>query len=403
MNETPDVNILRRDLEKHRRVAAAIRQSVFSSPDPSGNEELLQRLSDEETKLEALEKQLQEASATAESAAKPPAESAPIGRFLGKDTTGLTVKATMNMQPVPTGIYNLLDPETDPLITVLVANDSRDIKRVCVKVHLERLSAQAVKSVELKYKEKIELKLLPTLLADRAKTVTEIQRVNLHVLAEDLDGRIECHDTYPVVCLSRTSSFNSVRGPKGETVDLSHYYGAWVTPHDEEVQQLIRKAADLLPGRQISGYQGDPDSVPVLVAALFQALKDAGITYINSVIDYGYGPGQSTQWTRLPRESLAGRAANCIDGTVLFASLLEGCSLNPAIVLVPGHAFVGWETWDGSEDWRYLETTMIGHAEFEAACQSGQKLFEQTSKYGRDRMKVHPLTELRRRGIYPME
>src|SRR3954453_21654250 len=126
MNENIAVNISIHGLEKQRRVAVAIRQRVFSSPGPSGNEELLQRLSDEETKLEALEKQLQEASATAESAAKPLAESAPIGRFLGKDTTGLTVKATMNMQPVPTGIYNLLDPETDPLITVLVANDSRD-------------------------------------------------------------------------------------------------------------------------------------------------------------------------------------------------------------------------------------------------------------------------------------
>lgn len=181
MNETPDVNILRRELEKRRRVAAAIRQSVFSSPDLSGNDDLLRRLAAEEMAVEALEQQIQEASARSESDAKPPAESAQIGRFLRKDTTGLTVQATMNMQPVPTGIYNLLDPQTDPLLTILIANDSRDTKRVCVKVRLEGLSAQAVRSVELKYKEKIELKLLPTLLADRAKTITEIQRVNLHV------------------------------------------------------------------------------------------------------------------------------------------------------------------------------------------------------------------------------
>ena len=46
----------------------------------------------------------------------------------------------------------------------------------------------------------------------------------------------------------------------------------------------------------------------------------------------------------LPRESLADKEANCINGTVLFASLLEGISMSPAIVLVPGHAFLAWET-----------------------------------------------------------
>ena len=51
------------------------------------------------------------------------------------------------------------------------------------------------------------------------------------------------------------------------------------------------------------------------------ALNEAGLTYITTVIDYGAPAGQSTQRTRMPREALAGRAANCIDGTVQFASL----------------------------------------------------------------------------------
>jgi hypothetical protein len=83
------------------------------------------------------------------------------------------------------------------------------------------------------------------------------------------------------------------------------------------------------------------------VGALYQALKEAGLTYINSVIDYGAAACQATQRTRLPRESLATNSANCIDGTVLMASLLEGASLNAALVLIPGHAFVGWQSWDG--------------------------------------------------------
>jgi hypothetical protein len=155
--------------------------------------------------------------------------------------------------------------------------------------------------------------------------------------------------------------------------------------------------------RQICGYQDDPESVTLQVEAIYWALKEAGITYINSVIDYGAPPGQAIQRTRLPRESLAGRAANCIDGTVLFASLLEGASLNPAIVLIPGHALVGWESWDGSDEWSFLETTMIGSHDFEAACRSGQKQYGEAQTYGRTRLITHKLPELRARGIWPME
>src|SRR5262245_9868220 len=111
--------------------------------------------------------------------------------------------------------------------------------------------------------------------------------------------------------------------------------------------------------------------------SFYQALREAGIVYVNSVTDYGAAAGQVTQRTRLPRESLAGRGANCIDGTVLMASLLEGACLNAALVFVPGHAFVGWEVWPESDEWRYLETTMIGTHKFEAACASGQRQFKQ--------------------------
>ena len=95
--------------------------------------------------------------------------------------------------------------------------------------------------------------------------------------------------------------------------------------------------------------------------------------------------------------------ANCIDGAVLFASLLEGSSLNAALVLVPGHAFVAWEAWEGSDDWRFLETTMIGGHDFEAACLSGERQHEQAKLFDSARLVMHRLGDLRARGIWPME
>jgi hypothetical protein len=308
------------------------------------------------------------------------------------------------MHPVPTSIYNLLNPDVDPLLTVVVTNESREPRRVCVKAFIEGLSAQSVRTVEIEPRKNVTLPMLPTLLPDRAKAISEIQRATLHVIVEDLDGRPESYDTYSVVCLSRNSSFNAIRHPDtGAYVDLSKYYGAWVTPYDERVQQVIRNAADRLPTRQFWGYQGDQDSVNAQVRALFETLAAMGVAYINSVIDYGALPGQSTQRTRLPRESLELRSANCIDGTVLFASLLEGASLNAAIVIVPGHAFVGWETWNNSNEWHYLETTMIGTSHFVDACRSGERQFELAKQYRPERLVVHKLRALRCSGIWPIE
>jgi hypothetical protein len=261
------------------------------------------------------------------------------------------------MQPLPTGIYHLLDPEKDPLLTVTVTNKARQPRRIRVTSFLEGLSAQAVKTLELgRSEEQATFPMHPTLLPERARLVTEVQWATLHVVVDILGNTkedrtlektsfpvlCECHNTFPVLCLARSSSFISVRNPQtGAAVDLTKYYGAWVTPYVESVQDRIRHAASLTPTRQLWGYQGKLDSIASQVEALYRSLKEAGLTYVNSVIDYCAGPGQITQRTRLPRESLAQKSANCIDGTVLMASLLEGASLNLALVLVPGHAFLG--------------------------------------------------------------
>jgi hypothetical protein len=110
--------------------------------------------------------------------------------------------------------------------------------------------------------------------------------------------------------------------------------------------------------------------------------------------------GAANQRVRLPRESLQDGEANCIDGTLLFASLLEAASLSPAIVLVPGHAFIAWETWKQKDEWRFLETTMIGKATFEEACHSAEAMAKRYRTEAEQmknplRLRLRPLQSLR--------
>lgn len=119
----------------------------------------------------------------------------------------------------------------------------------------------------------------------------------------------------------------------------------------------------------------DKDWIYVQTKAIYDALKnDYKISYVNSSISYPNG----TQKIRLPTDALSLGSANCIDGTVLFASALENISLEPIICLIPGHAFVGWKRWTGAiGKYEFLETTMIGSSTYEEAYKKGLAEFTQ--------------------------
>jgi hypothetical protein len=398
---------LNRQIEEQSRLVRGLTAALHAGGEP--DESLWRQLVEAKRTLVELQRPVQESGST-----RPPdAAGKPKGNVLGVGTTQLRVVTTIQLEPIPTGIYHHLDPRTDPLLTVTVQNESFEPRRVCVTAYIEGLSARAVKTVELGKLDKKgqTIPLLPSLIPEQARRITEVQRGTLQVEVVDLDNKVESQDSHSVVLLARTSSFNSVIDPvTGRMRDLTKYYAAWVTPHVEPVQALVRKAADKVPDRRIWGYQGrpDPEATAEQVRALFETLKVAGIVYVDSVIDFGAGPCQTTQRTRLPRESLRHRSANCIDGTVLFASLLESASLHAAIVLVPGHAFVAWETWRGTDDWDYLETTMIGSHDFEAARQRARSLYqkfaaEDLSSDDSPIPRVLKLNDLRAQRIWPME
>jgi hypothetical protein len=348
-----------------------------------------------------------------------------IGNLLGPATTGLEVTTEICLDPIPTGFYQLLDPHRDPLLRVTIKNSSHTPRRVGVTAYLDGLSAKARKTVEVKAEE-VTLPLLPTLRTDRAARIGEAQRATLHVEVQifgnpddEGTGRIweslvESQDSYVVTLLSRNSSCIAGFDPStGDRKWLTQYFGAWVTPHIEPVQKLLRDAVDVHPDKHIAGYQGkpDPEATARQVQSIFAAVKQIGIRYVNSLLDFGAGPLMFTQRTRLPRESIRDSSANCIDGTVLFASLLEAASLQPALVFVPGHAFLAWQTWAGRDEWDYLETTMVGTQDFDTARAKGRELhrywFEgdgSTSPLaGAMPAHIHTLSDLRRHGVLPME
>ena len=322
------------------------------------------------------------------------------GERMGADTTGLEAQVAVRMENVPTSMATVLIGRGEPLVTVTVTNSRDKRARVAVRCRIEAFSATAIQSQEIGRDQTATYNLFPPLLPDRVRQLHEVTIAALHVEVRDLDdGRVESEATYPVHLLPPTTAVLWQRDPStGDESDLTRLLAAWVTPNAPEVLDFLRTCADFSQLKAMLGYQTSADNIVEHVRAIYNALKAAKIVYINSPLAFGSVPGQFVQRVRLPRESLAHRSANCIDGTVLMASLLEATGLRPGIVLVPGHAYLAFRAERRSPQWKYVETTMIGTSAFDDACKTAE-----AAAAGAAQLTVVDVAVERAAGVLPLE
>ncbi len=304
------------------------------------------------------------------------------------ETVPPTVTVALLTEIVPTATCHQLDAQRFPLVKVGLDNAHAGGADIALRVtaHIEDYSDRAVESLRVPQGKQRQVGLLPLLKPAAVETLREMRPATLHVtIAQTAPAERVLYDqTHRIRLHARDTALLALRAPDGSITDRSDYLAAWVTPRHPEIEKLLRQAVEHHPDRQFVGYQGaqtlaqGADVVRAQARAIFEALKqDANVVYVNSPLNMGREAGQVTQRVRLPVESLAaGGSANCIDGTVLFASLLELASITPLLILVPGHAFVGWRIWQGVDQYEFLETTMIGSDTFAAAQQAGRRRYE---------------------------
>jgi hypothetical protein len=297
---------------------------------------------------------------------------------------------------VPTAFCHNLTAKDFPLVQISIDNSDKSspVAQIYATARIEGFSDMTVSSVQVPAGERSEMSLLPLLQFEPVRTLNEIRPATLHVQVRQFGQGAELwlHDqTYPIKLHAHDTALLGIRTPEGRIIDLTDYLVAFVTPHAPEVEDLLRRAADYHPRHQIPGYQGATDLdearriVREQIQAIYTALKrDAGLLYINSPLNFGKQEGQITQRVRLPATSLHEdrSRANCIDGAVLYASLLELATLEPLIVIVPGHAFIGWRIWRGIDQYDFLETTLTGTEDPEKALEMGKQQYEQARAKG---------------------
>ncbi len=142
-------------------------------------------------------------------------------------------------------------------------------------------------------------------------------------------------------------------------VDLGWAFAGYVNPFDAVVDEVLALARGIDPGFT-TAVVSDPHENLRRVGTVWAALEKHGLRYASGNPALSRGPQLYSQRVRLPSDVWRERRANCIDSSVLIASVLERLGMRTFIVLVPGHAFLRFDAGVGPGDARYLETTLLG-------------------------------------------
>lgn len=310
---------------------------------------------------------------------------------------------------IPLGIYHLMGTVGNQAVAELhFYNHSGRVRNLRVEAEISGVTERQSRSVTLLKSNKREvLRLAPPLKADYdiAKIRSEMP-AQLAVKITELDpkggDKVLLDETAQVMLLPRDAlPLRSFLGTDHQVQTLENV-AAWVTPNSKAIDPFLAEAKKLHPKKMFVGEQADTVSQ---VKAIYEALKARGVTYVMD-------PTVATdlifvQRTRLPAEVLASTNAQCLEGTLLFATLLESIGIKPIIAVVPGHAFVGWKTVaaDGTGGKPlFLETTMVGNADFKSAVKVAMARVQSEDKAGnfaRGVSHLLDLEQLRKSGYKP--
>lgn len=143
--------------------------------------------------------------------------------------------------------------------------------------------------------------------------------------------------------------------------DYSPVMAAFVNEDHPGIDSILRAALDIpvMPVKQWIGTQGTEEQVLKQVWAIWYLLQRNKVTYSSITTTSEARSDILSQTIRPLSQSLRTQQANCIDGTVLFASILRKIGIEPMIVLIPGHAFLGFFTDAQQTKPVFLEITML--------------------------------------------
>jgi hypothetical protein len=143
--------------------------------------------------------------------------------------------------------------------------------------------------------------------------------------------------------------------------DARFMFAAYVNENHPLVDEILKDAKATGLCNSFLGYQAGEAEVAQQINAVWTALQARGITY-SSITNTTTAKDIYLQHVRFFEQSIKSTQANCVDGSVLMASVLKKIGLKTYLVLVPGHCYLAVYTQEPSKGGSLLgiETTMLG-------------------------------------------
>jgi hypothetical protein len=196
-----------------------------------------------------------------------------------------------------------------------------------------------------------------TLLAIKQPTPLNA-KIILYVNGEKIGEKIQ---TVTVRSINDAPIYAQIGSKYEEGNDYSYVFAAYVNENNQLIDSLLREAIDTGVVDSFTGYQRGTQEVYKQVFSIWNILQRRGMRYSSITTPTGHSDKVYSQYVRFFDDTIATSQANCIDGTVLFASILRRMGVNPKIVIIPGHAFLGFDVDATGKNLAFLETTMMGN------------------------------------------
>jgi len=298
--------------------------------------------------------------------------------------TGFAITPILNYESFPSALCLSMPGELEALVTFEMANQTSDPIGVQLTCQLQQFSLRAAEPVTVAPYESQTKEMQVTLISREAASLikpdnTQVE-VSYTISAPAAPGTL-ITKTFRARILPK-DYFVFARRHKGKQniVSTAWLIAAWVDREDKSVIELRAEAARLnnwsMPGYQTPDSPAAHQVLRSQVKALYDALYARKLTYGNRVLPQYQDTNNFGQTVRLPGKTIGDAQMNCLDGAVLFASLLASCDLDPGILFIPEHAMVGWkQSHSPGADWEFLEITDVTASDFDAALKNGRELF----------------------------
>lgn len=140
--------------------------------------------------------------------------------------------------------------------------------------------------------------------------------------------------------------------------DDSGKLASFITPNEGIVSTFSHRVSDLKDADKDPGLS----KKFLLAIKISEALGKYNINYIeapSSPFSKVLGREEVIDTVRFPRTTLLIRSGNCDDTTALLGSLLESAGISTAIITLPGHVFLGFDTNEPKQNAWFYKTGQL--------------------------------------------